>query len=285
MYVYGKTEIEPVLSVTRLSVVAYFEYDSSSAYSEHHDFWELLFIVKGELDIYLNHKLYHLKKGQMILYEPGIVHETTGDLTGTRVGYIGFDCLSPILNELKNCVIDYESFEKDLLINIIDEGADYFVDTAFGFFIKENVPPFGLQSLKNQIELLLIKIIETHTNKEKITKVSSNLDNFKLDLADRIILYFNDNIEKQVTLEKLSKEMGASVSNLKSAFKARHSSGIIDYFIDLKIKRAKQLIKKTSMNFTQISEELGFGSVHYFSRTFKQRTGMTPSQYSKSMMQ
>jgi len=51
------------------------------------------------------------------------------------------------------------------------------------------------------------------------------------------------------------------------------------YFISLKIEEAKRLLSETPMNVTEISQMLGFSSVHYFSRLFKSKTGMTPTEY------
>jgi YesN/AraC family two-component response regulator len=49
----------------------------------------------------------------------------------------------------------------------------------------------------------------------------------------------------------------------------------------LKIKEAKRLIREGQMNFTEISEFLGFSSIHYFSKLFKKPTGKSPSEYAK----
>ena len=51
----------------------------------------------------------------------------------------------------------------------------------------------------------------------------------------------------------------------------------------MKIDFAKQLIRENDMNFTQISDFLGYSSIHYFSRQFKRSTGMTPSEYVSSI--
>lgn len=51
----------------------------------------------------------------------------------------------------------------------------------------------------------------------------------------------------------------------------------------MKIDAAKQLIRTNHLNFTQISEKLGYTSIHYFSRQFKKLTGMTPSEYASSV--
>ena len=50
------------------------------------------------------------------------------------------------------------------------------------------------------------------------------------------------------------------------------------------LEKAKELIRENDKNFTQISEELGFSTVHYFSRLFKKKTGMTPTEYRSSVI-
>lgn len=51
----------------------------------------------------------------------------------------------------------------------------------------------------------------------------------------------------------------------------------------MKINFARQLIRENDMNFTQISEFLGYSSIHYFSRQFKKLCGMTPTEYALSI--
>ena len=58
---------------------------------------------------------------------------------------------------------------------------------------------------------------------------------------------------------------------------------MIDYFSKLKIDAARRMIREGQLNITQISSQLGFSSVHYFSRRFKALTGMTPSEYARSV--
>ena len=61
-----------------------------------------------------------------------------------------------------------------------------------------------------------------------------------------------------------------------------HEEAVVEYFTDLKIRKAKDQIRISSQSFTEISESLGFSSVNYFSKVFKKQTNMTPSEYKKS---
>ena len=57
----------------------------------------------------------------------------------------------------------------------------------------------------------------------------------------------------------------------------------MEYFGNLKIQKAKEMIREGSHNFTEIAALLGYNSIHYFSRHFKKVTGMTPSEYASSV--
>ena len=72
-------------------------------------------------------------------------------------------------------------------------------------------------------------------------------------------------------------------SQLQKKSREQHQCGVIDFFSQMKIDLAKQLIRENQMNFTQISEFLGYSSIHYFSRQFKKISGMTPSEYATSI--
>ncbi|MGL6197444.1 MAG: helix-turn-helix domain-containing protein [Lachnospiraceae bacterium] len=59
--------------------------------------------------------------------------------------------------------------------------------------------------------------------------------------------------------------------------------GAIDYFNQMKIERAKEIIKDEKMNFTGLAHYLSYGSLQYFSKQFKKATGMSPLEYSTSV--
>ena len=61
----------------------------------------------------------------------------------------------------------------------------------------------------------------------------------------------------------------------------RYTSYVIFYFT--KINAVKAMISDTDLNFTQISEDLGFTIVYYFSKLFKSRVGTSPTEYEKSV--
>jgi len=91
--------------------------------------------------------------------------------------------------------------------------------------------------------------------------------------------YMMRNIRKSLTLHDICAELGFSESSLKRLVRQTCGQSPLGYFTELKIAQAEWLIQHSSMNMTQIAEQLGFSSVHYFSRVFKQKKGETPTQF------
>ena len=92
-----------------------------------------------------------------------------------------------------------------------------------------------------------------------------------------------DNLHRNLSLKEIAAFSNVSISTLREIFHLNASCGVMEYFIALKIEQAKKYIREGDYNLTQIAEILGYSGLHYFSRQFKQKTGMSPSQYSNSI--
>ena len=102
-------------------------------------------------------------------------------------------------------------------------------------------------------------------------------------MFNRIVGYLEEKLNTRVTIEQICHDNLIGRSQLQKIFKEQCNMGIIEYFSLMKINAAKELMRTNQMNFTQISEHLGYTSIHYFSRQFKKVTGMTPSEYASSI--
>ena len=69
-------------------------------------------------------------------------------------------------------------------------------------------------------------------------------------------------------IEKICRDNLIGRSQLQKIFHKKANFGIIEYFLTMKIDAAKEMICTRNLNFTQISEELSYTSIHYFSRQF-----------------
>jgi AraC-like DNA-binding protein len=98
-----------------------------------------------------------------------------------------------------------------------------------------------------------------------------------------ILDYIRDNLSSPLTLDQIAAQFYLSKHYLCRIFKESTGTSPVDYWIALKIKEAKKLIRQGSLNMTQISEHLGYSSIHHFTRMFKRVTGLSPTAYKSSV--
>ena len=97
--------------------------------------------------------------------------------------------------------------------------------------------------------------------------------------TERICRLLSEHLSQNLSVQEIADLAEISVSSLKGLFQKK--GGVLHTFIRMKIERAKQLIGEREMNFSEIADALGFASLHYFSRTFKSVTGVSPSQFAR----
>ncbi|RAP74098.1 AraC family transcriptional regulator [Paenibacillus montanisoli] len=85
--------------------------------------------------------------------------------------------------------------------------------------------------------------------------------------------------EAEVTLEELSDQFNISKYYLVRIFKKHYQTTPIQYHRQIRIDKAKQLLRYSNLSIQHISDQLGFGSIHAFSRAFKMAEGMPPIAY------
>jgi YesN/AraC family two-component response regulator len=89
------------------------------------------------------------------------------------------------------------------------------------------------------------------------------------------------NSEKKVGLEEAARSVFLSPKYLSRAFKEQTGKGFNEYCLELKVQRAKEVLKETGLTVGQISDRLGYQNEESFIRTFKKLTGLRPTEYRK----
>lgn len=103
----------------------------------------------------------------------------------------------------------------------------------------------------------------------------------KNDPIQKSIRFMRDHLHLSLELQTLAHEAGLSVSHYSALFKQKTRQSPIDYFIQLKIQYACQLIDLNNLSIRQVSEAIGYTDSFYFSRIFKKVMGVSPSEYRK----
>jgi len=174
--------------------------------------------------------------------------------------------------------------------------------------MKQKYPQFILERLLRQIFQMFSTIVYDEFNiEEKVDELISNAANysdiyestcFVIDelfmakkplggyendiraVIDKIERYINNNFTKQLSLQAIAHMFGLTQSNMSSFYKKYKGISPIEYIIELKIEKAKELLLiQPPINIKDISDSIGYDDQYYFSRIFKTITGINPSKF------
>ena len=93
--------------------------------------------------------------------------------------------------------------------------------------------------------------------------------------------FIQENYMHPITLEQVGAHVGFNASYFSTFFKKNCGVGFLEYLSDVRINRAKELLRDTDMNVADICEAVGYADLKHFNRTFKKLTGVKPSEFRK----
>lgn len=115
---------------------------------------------------------------------------------------------------------------------------------------------------------------------ELLSNVSS-ANSHKHTPLDPVIKYIAENIQNpELSNVCLASQIDISEVYLRKLFLTHYNRTPKQYILDIRLQKAKQLLTDTPFSVTAIAEECGFSSVFHFCRAFKQKVGMTPTEFS-----
>ncbi|MCD9025385.1 AraC family transcriptional regulator [Cohnella silvisoli] len=288
---FHKRPLSLVYDIKHLISLHYFEFAKDFIFDgEKHDFWELLYVDKGEVEVMANTSGYKLKQGDMIFHKPNEFHSVWANRKiASNVIVISFTCYSVEMSRFENKIFFLEDYERNLMANCVKYGRAAYLppydDPGKHDLVLRDDAPFGSeQMLKTHLELMLISLATRRNELSQVNRLSSTAKERSEDeIVRRTIKYMQDHVYANLTLDEISSHLNISQTHLVTLFKEKVGMSVIRYYKTLKIEQAKMMIREQTLNFTEISDLLSYSSIHTFSRHFKSVIDMTPSEYAKSV--
>lgn len=290
---FTRMGFEKIFNIEKLITIFYMEFSKNFEYEgESHDFWEMVYIDKGEMVCTADKNRFVLKSGELTFHKPNEFHNLSGNKSvAPNVSIITFETKSREMKYFEGKIFKLNSEEKALLSMLFSEGLSAFrlVDEKNPLLQNlqkiDDAPIGASQITKNLLEIFLIKL---RRNKEMLTKKkrrSYKINGVEIPYELKAVLdYLEDNIGKKISISGIAEHFGKSESAVKNLFSTYQDGGIIKYFNSLKINEAKKLIREGNFNMSQIADGLGFDNPQYFSKFFRANTGMSPSEYKASII-
>ncbi|MBC8062140.1 MAG: helix-turn-helix transcriptional regulator [Clostridiaceae bacterium] len=260
-------------------------YGTVSMVTNHfHDSYEIYYLLEGQRHFFVKDKVYDIKKGDLVFIDKNEIHKT-------------FDAGAPFHQRI------LISFKKHYLNNILVEANNYNLLECFHgntYVLRLNTED------QNPIENLLSKMLSEDTNCINSSSIYLKImlsellilagrlfqttPNYHIETSNpihkkisEIIFYINKNYAENLTLEFLSKRFFISTYYLSRTFKKITGLNLNQYVNTIRIKEAQKLLLSTSLNITNISENVGYDSITHFGRVFKLITGVSPLKYRKTL--
>ena len=100
------------------------------------------------------------------------------------------------------------------------------------------------------------------------------------NVIDRAITHIQNASMHPLDIQRLAQKLGVGYSWFRSHFTAHTGLSPHQYLLELRLARARNLLDDNELSVKEIAAQTGFGDEHYFSRLFRKKLGLTPSQWS-----
>ncbi len=230
--------------------------------------YQLLYITKGEGYFESGStRRTRVEKGMLIMLFPGQWHTYRPNrTTGWNEYYIGFE--GPTADNMVRA--GFFAPQSQILEVGFHEGLVNLFTRAIDIAKEDKAS--AQQYLAGVVLHIVGKILSTANNR--------HWDNTRINQKiERAKIIMNENLLGDVSPEQIAESLNISYSWFRKVFKSYTGYAPAQYFQELKINRAKQLLTDTTLSIKEIAFELNYNSTEHFFSIFKRKTRLTPTAY------
>ena len=267
------TDMNPPVPIQADNLFTFFYQEKEKGFvfpGEAHPLSELTYVDQGNLHSVADGQDLLLEQGDIVVYAPGQWHMQYADTdVAPRFVTISFSMRSDALNKLKGRKFKAPQQAVTLLQLMLRE--------------QERSDEYSrgmILALLNQLLLVLLRQSDTPAP-SKLR--ASNAIHSENEIIRRAQQYVSSHIRDKLTVPIVATNVDVSPSYLTALFHKNLQISPGEYIRRIKLQESKQMIRENAMNFTEIAAALQYSTVHHFSRQFKEKFGITPSEYAKSV--
>ncbi len=263
-------QINHRLWVTDLYTFFYHEKERGFYFlGESHSMLELTYVDQGSIHSVADGVDTVLEQGDLTIYGPNQWHMQFADTdVAPRYATISFDVVGGDIQPLLNRKFTLPQSGIPILQQLLRE-LELMDDCSTDMII----------ALLTQLLLILLRSADSTTQRLKASN-SIHSENAIIRKAQQ---YIGEHIRQKLSVPLVASNVDVSSSYLTALFQKHLQISPGEYIRRIKLQESKQMIRENAMNFTEISAALQYSTVHHFSRQFKEKFGITPSEYAKSV--
>ena len=237
---------------------------------ESHPMAELTYVDQGALHSVAEGQDLLLKQGDMVIYGPGQWHMQYADIgVAPRFVTISFELTGVEMSLLMNRKFTAPQNVVTLLQNMLRE--------------QERMDEYSNDIILSQLNLLLLMLLRETASPKGGKLQTSNAIHSENEIIRQAQQYISSHIREKLSVPLVARQVDVSPSYLTALFHKNLQISPGEYIRRIKLQESKQMIRENNLNFTEIAAELQYSTVHHFSRQFKEKFGITPTEYAKSV--
>ena len=237
---------------------------------ESHPMAELTYVDQGSLHSVAEGQDLLLKQGDLVIYGANQWHMQYSDIgVAPRFVTISFSLEGTGLESLLNRKFTAPQNVVTLLQNMLRE--------------QERMDDYSGDIILSQLNLLLLTLLREVVAPKGGKLQTSNAIHSENEIIRQAQQYISSHIREKLSVPLVARQVDVSPSYLTALFHKNLQISPGEYIRRIKLQESKQMIRENNLNFTEIAAELQYSTDHQFSRQFKEKFGITPTEYAKSV--
>ena len=237
---------------------------------EEHAPLELTYVDKGSLHSVADGRDILLEQGDLVIYAPGQWHMQYADVDmSPSFITITFDLAGEYPAELINRKFTIPQPAVSTLQRMLRE--------------LDRMDDFSADMVICMLQVLLLELLREQANPVGTKLRATNAVNSENEIIRRAQQYISEHVREKLTVPLVARHVDVSPSYLTALFRKNLQISPGEYVRRIKLQESKQMIREDNMNFTEIAAALQYSTVHHFSRQFKDKFGITPTEYATSV--
>lgn len=283
---YLKTRLFSVLNITKIVTVHHFQFNETFVYpGERHDFWEMVYVDRGRVAVLCGEEEQILSQGDVVFHAPNEFHAIRSYRSSPDFFVISFVCNSEAMRFFTGYHASLPQNLRPFLTAALREAEDTYVihendPRARGLSRRDTAEIGGEQMIKTYLEQLMIQLMRQREHNAPVFPSRAEMENHLLTLVRQ---YIERHLSDPIRIADICEEIGYSKTYLCRLFHAQSGETVGRYVTRRKMEHAKDLIREGAYNMAEISDLLAFDNPQYFSRVFRRVTGMSPTEFKKSL--
>lgn len=243
-----------------------------------HESLEILFILKGNVNIVIDDTLYNLKQEDVIVINMNEIHTVSADGDNMILALqIPIDFIKYHYEDIENIKFCNSGFLEDENRDIVDEIRHILAKTMWAYSKEEEGCEVKIQALV--LELIYI-LCRDFKEKNSLNNKSSNKYS---ERVKRIIEFIDKNYKEEISLSSLAEREYLSSAYLSKFFSRYMGKNFHGYLSSIRLEHAVKDLIYTDLSITEIAFNNGFSNEKTFFNLFKENYGQTPNSYRKKV--